>query len=241
MPEVPEGGIRPILNRLMMTEQSEVVVVPGRVGQPFRSSTWVLILVAVVGSIVAFWALAQLDPLFRDAIAPWRTPAFVLIMNGVTMLGEGWLIGAVALVMAWIAHRVGRRDLVRAGLVAVPALIASGLIARVFKILVGRARPGAVAEGFGHWAPSFSAAYNSFPSGHATSAFTMAAILAVVAPRWRAVFYVVAAVVGFSRVAVDAHYLSDVVGGGLLGWATGRLAMGIAERRRPAGAEARGE
>ncbi|HET8759824.1 MAG TPA: phosphatase PAP2 family protein, partial [Nitrospiria bacterium] len=55
---------------------------------------------------------------------------------------------------------------------------------------------------------------------------------AVVAPRWRGPVYVAAAVIGFSRVAVDAHFLSDVVAGGLLGWATGRLAMGIAERRR---------
>jgi membrane-associated phospholipid phosphatase len=193
----------------------------------------------VLAGVGAFWALAQLDPLFRDAIASWRTPAFVSIMKGVTVLGEGWLLGAVALAVAWIARRRGRRDLVRAGFVTVWALIASGLIARVFKILIGRARPGA--EAIDHWAPSFSAAYNSFPSGHATSAFTVAAILAVVAPRWRGAVYVAAAVIAFSRVAVDAHFLSDAVAGGLLGWATGRLAMGIAERRRPLREEARVE
>jgi membrane-associated phospholipid phosphatase len=223
-----------------MTEHSESVVVSERAGQPVRSSTWVLLLVAVIGGVGAFWALAWLDPLFREAIAPWRTPGFVSVMKAVTTLGEGWLLGVGALVMAWIGSRFGRRDLVRAGLVAVPALIASGLIARVVKILIARPRPTTVVEGLGHWTPSFSAAFNAFPSGHATSAFTFAAVLAAVLPSWRGTFYASAAVIAFSRVAVDAHFLSDVVAGGLLGWATGRLAMGIAERRRPLREEARG-
>ncbi len=199
-----------------------------------------LLLIAVIGGIGAFWALARLDPSFREAVAPWRTPGVVSVMKAVTTLGEGWLLGVGALVMAWIASRFGRRDLVRAGLVAVPALIASGLIARVFKILIGRARPDTVVDGLGHWAPSFSAAFNSFPSGHATSAFTLAAVLVAVLPSWRGALYASAAVIAFSRVAVDAHFLSDVVAGGLLGWATGRLAMGLAERRRPLREEARG-
>jgi membrane-associated phospholipid phosphatase len=184
--------------------------------------------------------LSRLDPLFREAIAPWRTPGFVSVMKGITTLGEGWLLGVAALVMAGIASRFGRRDLVRAGLVAVPALIASGLIARVFKILIGRPRPSTITDGLAQWAPSFSAAFNSFPSGHAASAFTFAAVLAAVLPSWRGALYASAAVIALSRVGVDAHFLSDVVAGGLLGWATGRLAMGIAERRRPVREDAGG-
>jgi membrane-associated phospholipid phosphatase len=223
-----------------MTKHSESVVVSHRVGQPFRSSTWVLLFVAGIGGVAGFWALSRLDPLFREAIAPWRTPGFVSVMKGITTLGEGWLLGVAALVMAGIASRFGRRDLVRAGLVAVPALIASGLIARVFKILIGRPRPSTITDGLAQWAPSFSAAFNSFPSGHAASAFTFAAVLAAVLPSWRGALYASAAVIAFSRVGVDAHFLSDVVAGGLLGWATGRLAMGIAERRRPVREDAGG-
>ncbi|MFZ5876632.1 MAG: phosphatase PAP2 family protein [Nitrospirota bacterium] len=194
----------------------------------------------MLGGVAGFWALTRLDPLFREAIAPWRTPQFVSVMKAVTTLGEGWLLGVGALVMAGVASRVGRRDLVRAGLVAVPALIVSGLIARVFKILIARPRPGTVTDGLAQWVPSFSAAFNSFPSGHAASAFTLAAVWAAVLPSWRGALYASAAVIAFSRVGVDAHFLSDVVAGGLLGWATGRLAMGIAERRRPLRSDAGG-
>jgi len=48
------------------------------------------------------------------------------------------------------------------------------------------------------------------------------------------VYYVVAGVIALSRVVVDAHFVSDVVAGGLLGWATGRLALMVADRRWPA-------
>jgi len=43
----------------------------------------------------------------------------------------------------------------------------------------------------------------------------------------------VAGTIALSRVAVDAHWVSDVVAGGLLGWATGRLAMVAADHRWP--------
>lgn len=190
-------------------------------------------IVGAVGGGAAFWVLFRLDPLFREAIAPWRTPPVWAVMEWVTTFGEGWLLGVGALAMALIAHRLGRSDLVRAGLVAVPALIASGLLSRVIKILVARPRPSAAAGALDSWWPSLDAAYNSFPSGHATSAFTLAAILAVVAPSGWWLFYVVAGVIAFSRVAVDAHFVSDVVAGGLLGWATGRIAMAVADRRWP--------
>lgn len=196
-------------------------------------------LVAVAAGLAAFWALTRLDPLFREAIAPWRTPLFRAVMEWVTWFGQGWVLGVLALVVALAAYRLGRPELVRAGVVAVPALIVSGLAARVIKILVARPRPTAAAGALDAWWPSFSAAYNSFPSGHATSAFTLAAVFAVVAPSARWWLYALAGLIAFSRVAVDAHFVSDVVAGGLLGWVTGRLAMNVAERRWPRGEGAR--
>lgn len=206
-----------------------------RTDRLLRSSAIPILVLAVPVSAGAFWALMQLDPLFRGAIAGWRTPGFRAAMEWVTLFGQGWVLGAIGLAVALIARRLGRRDLFRAGLVAVLALVASGLLARVVKILVGRPRPDVVDQGLAHWGPSLAAEYNSFPSGHATSAFTLAAVLAAAAPSWRPALYGLAALIAFSRVAVDAHFVSDVVAGGLLGWAAGRVASRVAARRRPAG------
>ena len=66
---------------------------------------------------------------------------------------------------------------------------------------------------------------SSFPSGHATSAFSSAVLLAEDDPLWPA-YYALAAVVAASRVYVKIHHASDVVAG----VATG-VALGLIGRR----------
>ena len=65
---------------------------------------------------------------------------------------------------------------------------------------------------------------SSFPSGHASAAFTAAGLLAQRDPRLRPVIYAAAAVVATSRVHVKVHHPSDVVAGAALGIAFARLA-----------------
>jgi undecaprenyl-diphosphatase len=206
-----------------------------RIDRLRHSSAIPILVLAVPVSVGAFWALISLDPLFRGAIAGWRTPGFRAVMEWVTLFGQGWVLGAIGLAVALIGRRLGRRDLFRAGLVAIPALMVSGLLSRVVKILVGRPRPGVVDQDLAHWGPSLAAGYNSFPSGHATAAFTLAAVLASASPSWRPALYGLAALIAFSRVAVDAHFVSDVVAGGLLGWAAGRVAARVAAPRESHG------
>jgi len=65
---------------------------------------------------------------------------------------------------------------------------------------------------------------SAFPSGHATAGFTAAVFLsrADPGPPW----YLIAGLVGFSRIYVRLHHSSDVLGGAALG-----LAFGYAARR----------
>ncbi|MBM3674132.1 MAG: phosphatase PAP2 family protein [Actinobacteria bacterium] len=91
------------------------------------------------------------------------------------------------------------------------------------KALFRRVRPEPeVAEGplpFGMRRPITS----SFPSGHATAAFTAAVILARTGPGGPA-WYGLAAVVASSRVYVRMHHASDVLAGAALGLVMGRIA-----------------
>ena len=72
---------------------------------------------------------------------------------------------------------------------------------------------------------------SSFPSGHATSAFTSASLLSDDDPLWP-LYYTLAVIVATSRVYVKIHHASDVVGGMLIGMALGRLARRVAPLTR---------
>jgi undecaprenyl-diphosphatase len=66
---------------------------------------------------------------------------------------------------------------------------------------------------------------SSFPSGHASAAFTAAAVLSRHDPLWP-VYYGLAAVVSSSRVYVKIHHASDVVAGAAIG-----VTLGVVARR----------
>ena len=57
----------------------------------------------------------------------------------------------------------------------------------------------------------------AFPSGHASSAFACATVLAWASPRLRIPVFVLAAAIAWSRVYVGVHWPLDVLGGAVLG------------------------
>ena len=65
---------------------------------------------------------------------------------------------------------------------------------------------------------------SSFPSGHASAAFTAAGVLAQRDPELRPIVYALAVFVATSRVHVKIHHLSDVVAGAALGAVFARIA-----------------
>ncbi|MEO6121481.1 MAG: phosphatase PAP2 family protein [Acidimicrobiales bacterium] len=68
---------------------------------------------------------------------------------------------------------------------------------------------------------------SSFPSGHATSAFCAAGLLADDDPLWPA-YYALAVLIATSRVYVRVHHASDIVVGAAIGVVLGRLGRALA-------------
>jgi len=67
----------------------------------------------------------------------------------------------------------------------------------------------------------------SFPSAHAAFAFMMATLLAERFPRYRVIFFIVAAFIGWTRIYLSLHYPTDVIAGGLLGYGMTKLFLKI--------------
>jgi membrane-associated phospholipid phosphatase len=95
----------------------------------------------------------------------------------------------------------------------------SGLLANLFKFVIGRQRPEYVDIGHVWMAEAFSHGYRfaSFPSGHATTAGAAAIAIALLFPRIRFVVVAIGILVAISRPALGVHFPSDVFAGFCLG------------------------
>lgn len=120
------------------------------------------------------------------------------------------------------------------GLRTLTGLAIGGVAAEAIKITLGRGRPNA-GEGATSFHPFHTAndslgveARNSFPSGHAMTAFALATSLSDDISRTPVTILLYTAATGtaLSRLNDDRHWLSDVVGGALLGITSARLASG---------------
>ena len=68
--------------------------------------------------------------------------------------------------------------------------------------------------------------YASFPSGHATAAFAVAAAESAFHPREAPLWILGAALIADSRVTLRRHHTHDVLAGAALGWGTARWELG---------------
>jgi membrane-associated phospholipid phosphatase len=178
-------------------------------------------------------ALLALALLLDRQLAVWAQgwPSWAMdLMRQITEYGDSaWILypsGALALFAGVVGLALPRRLLKmvcfeQAGFLAFIFLGVGlpSITATLLKALIGRARPmhfddaGLFSFGmnWGNWE------FQSFPSGHATTAFALAAVLGFISARWFGVAIVFAVLIAVSRVALGLHYPSDVFAGAVLG------------------------
>ncbi|MGF1686360.1 phosphatase PAP2 family protein [Photobacterium japonica] len=138
------------------------------------------------------------------------------ISRAVSHTGDGHLYVLFALLIVWLDQAQGKT-------VLTTGLWAFALELPIYLILknsVKRARPATL--------PSFiqpSDQY-SLPSGHTAAAFVMASLLTAFYPDTAWFIWPWAIAIGFSRVLLGVHYITDIVAGAALGLACFALVSG---------------
>lgn len=195
----------------------------------------------LVLSVVGFAGLTQamtkhlipgsFDKLIFHGLQNLRTPFTDGIMVWVTGLGDTQILFTLtAITSVWLIWHQDWRSLWHWLL----ALLFPFSLVHILKVIFEVSRPPLL--------PALNQSF-AFPSGHATLALTVYGFLAVmlareIAPKHRILLYTGALIIitsiAFSRLYLGAHWLSDVIGGLLLGLAWLTL-LGIAYRRHASG------
>lgn len=118
-----------------------------------------------------------------------------------------------------------------------------GALAEVLKLVVRRLRPGDTSPAYVFRAFAdgpFSNRGMGMPSSHVLVAMSAATVLARLFPRVRWMWYAMAAGCAYTRVAANAHYLSDTVVAAALGWFVGDAVTRWCANAKPPEARAPG-
>jgi undecaprenyl-diphosphatase len=177
-------------------------------------------------------AVEWLDRGTENLLAGLHQPWLDALLTAVTWLGDRIVLAIV--VLAAVAVLLARR-LRRAAFILMLTALAGFPLSEGVKVLMHRQRPDVP------WRVITLPSSWSFPSGHALESTAVYGTLALVvgrrlrARRWRAAVFALGValplLIGFSRVYLGVHYLSDV----LAGWAGGLILVLLAawaDRRR---------
>jgi membrane-associated phospholipid phosphatase len=201
-------------------------------GRDTEYAAWIAVVVAIALTPAAhLWLdtrvadLAQANKLVESQVLQWTTE-----------LGEStwWLVPAA--ILFTVAAIQKRHNLARWAFAMIAAVGGSGLLAAGAKFLAGKTRPKLwFSEGdFGFYPLTYGYDYASMPSGHATTAGAAAVILALALPRFAPVILPLGFALAATRVAIHAHYLSDICAGLALGASSALMTMIVWRRWWPA-------
>jgi membrane-associated phospholipid phosphatase len=173
----------------------------------------------LIGIAIAATAIAMsfyFDDSVRDFLMQHQTAAMRNFMRYVSLFGDWPTHAAAGLVLLGLAWRRGSEEWTRILLAMLLAMMLAGVAGTVTKRTVPRARPSVQTDT--RWGgPRFSSKYHSFPSGHVGASTAFFAVLLIARRRLGLACLPIPILIGFSRMYIGAHYLSDVVCAAILG------------------------
>jgi undecaprenyl-diphosphatase len=213
--------------------------VRGRHAMSYRETRLTLSAVLAVGALLVL--ILFLD--FRARVGGWIWAIDGTAIRGARLLPEwvvfgfsvltdfgksGWFlfplaIALIALAAAGAVMVLPRMSRLVLAAIAIrleflfAAIALPGLFTNVVKRLLGRGRPFVGGDVDIYSPINWQAAYQSFPSGHTTTAFSALVAFGILFPKWRPYLWFYAVIIAISRLVVTAHHPTDIVAGAVVG------------------------
>jgi len=172
---------------------------------------------AVAGTGVLLFAL---DQNIQDWVQKRRTGTSNDVFKGINNLGSGLYVGGL-LAALYATGEISRENSLRkTALLSLESWLTSAVFTTGVKFIFGRARPWTGESSHSFHPFSVRSAHNSFPSGHACTAWAVATTISdqTDSPIVDGLAYTLASLVSFSRVHNNDHWASDAFVGSAVGY-----------------------
>lgn len=176
----------------------------------------------LIGALALFIVSLIFDKAIVLFITSLRIPVLDIIFKAFTYAGSTiFIFFFISSLFLW--HEKKREWIL-------PFWLSLGLAAfltYIIKLIVLRPRP----EAIGVVALVTSLTVYSFPSGHASTAFSALPVMDKEYPRLKYAWITIAALIALSRLYLGMHFLSDIIAGATLGYYSGYLMVRLKDRK----------
>ncbi len=178
-------------------------------------------LAAVAGTGILCFALDRTMKEYSDRN---NKGLFDDIWESITNSGNGVYLGGLMASYYIVGELFKLDNLRKTALLGVESFIISGVLVGILKYSIGRARPFTGESSTSFHPFSSTSNHYSFPSGHASSAFSVATVIAEHSKEFlvHVTAYGLASLVAMSRIHKNKHWLSDVFIGSAIGYFVGK-------------------
>ena len=190
------------------------------VGSSFSGAT----LAYTVGTLVGLYLLTYADENVLESVQSGYTGWRKTYLDIANEFGEPTYVIPASAGIFGISMLTENNTFQDAAFTSFEAVVLSGAVVLVCKTVFGRGRPY-LEKGPRSFNPfTFKSDYHSFPSGHTSTAFAFTVPWIVYYPSvFTYALLIIPVGTAFARIAKDKHWLTDVIGGAIIGGLTGYL------------------
>lgn len=178
---------------------------------------------ACVALALLFCAALQMDRPTIEFVRTLQGLWIERIGDAGYQIGRGASLIIISGLFVAVGYARANPTLRQAGLRGWLAHAATAILVQGLKHGIGRPRPRLHREDEFFTGPSLESGLDSFPSGHASASFAVAAVVARCCPSFAWPAFALAGYVSLTRVFRGSHFVSDAVAGVVLGLVVGTL------------------